>query len=496
MADKMKAALLERAKREKARRAASDPKTNMLEQGMSGVNEGIGNILGAPVDLMTGAINSAAGLAGYDPMIENPVGGSQWINDKALGFSISDTQPQSTGQRVARRVGQEVGASTIPALGLLGRGAGAATTVGRGVDDMARAAQAAPGAFLGAEAAGAVGSGLGGAAAQEIAPQSALAEILGQVVGGGAAAGGMLAANKPTRAPTIDALKARQKAAYNTVDASPAQLTPEATQALQGRVQGRASADGMDPFLAPKASRVADKIGGLETPSISEVEKARRLVGRDVAGAIDPTERALGVGMKDEITDYLSNLQPSQVTGGDPADAIAALGEGRQMTQRIKKSQDINNRIYKAENRAASSGTGGNEVNAIRQNIRQILDDPRKRRGYSKEEIAAMESIVRGTPTQNALRMIGRFSPSAGALPAMAGVTAGAALGPLGAVPSAMGYLAKGGAEKLTRGAVGSLDEMIRSGGTAAGRKLSEAQKSALAALLAAQVANGQAGTQ
>ena len=70
----MQAALLEKAKREKARRA----NTTMTEQTMSGVNEGIAGILGGPVDLMTGAINMGKqglnALAGTDfQPINNPV---------------------------------------------------------------------------------------------------------------------------------------------------------------------------------------------------------------------------------------------------------------------------------------------------------------------------------------------------------------------------------------------------------------------------------------
>ena len=495
MADPLQAALLERARREKARRAGqqpTSPETNILEQSMSGVNEGIGSILGAPVDLATAAINGGGRLFGQeDPLIENPVGGSQWFNEGVLDPTISDTAAQTTAQRYGRRIGQEVGASTIPALGLLGKGQRAAQATTSVIDDLARGAQASPASYLAAETAGSVGSGIGGATAQEVAPNSVLAELLGQTLGGATAVGGMYAASPQPKAPSLGDLQARQSAAYGTVDASPAQLTPQATQALQGRVSGRAAADGMDPFLAPKASRVADRIETLDQPTISEVEKSRRLVGRDVAGAVDPTERAIGVGMKDEITDYLDNLTPQDVTGGDPSEVVSALHEGRDMTRRIKKSQDVNNQLYKAENRAATSGTGGNEVNAIRQNIRQILDNPKKRRGYTKAEIEAMEDIVRGTPTQNALRMMGRFSPTAGALPAMAGVGAGATLGPWGAIPSAAGYLAKGGAEMLTQRSVGKLDELIRNGGPVAAKSLPPSQRSALAALLAAQIANG-----
>ncbi|MGB7241675.1 MAG: hypothetical protein WBC93_06280, partial [Sulfitobacter sp.] len=98
-----------------------------------------------------------------------------------------------------------------------------------------------------------------------------------------------------------------------------------------------------------------------------------------------------------------------------------------------------------------------------------ILDNPKKRRGYSSEEIEAMEQIVRGTPAQNLMRGLGRFSPTSGALPAMAsgGMLTGAAASsnPLLALPPAIGMAAKSGAEYSTKRSVSKLDELIRNKG-------------------------------
>lgn len=480
-----------------AARAArtSAPQTNMVEQSMSGVNEGIGFALGFPVDAATSLINGmfatpqyapemVAGPDGFpepDPnaqitqgsRIESPVGGSETFLN-LLAPTISDRQPQTTGQRFGRRIGQEAGAMAIPG-GAAMRGAKAPLALGA------------------TEAASAVGAGAAGQAVQEVAPGNETADMIASIIGGLTPVGAARSLRPGAKAPTIDELKERQSAAYRAVEASPAQLTPESTQRLQETISERSARDGMDPYLAPKASRTADKIKQMMTPRIAEVEKSRRLVGRDVAGAIDPSESSIGMGMKDEITRYLDNLSPDDVTGGDPTSAVASLREGRDMTRRIKKSEDIDQRLYKAENRAATSGTGGNEVNAIRQNIRQILDDPRKKRNYSTEEIKAMESIVRGTTTQNALRMLGRFSPTSGTLPAMAGggMLAGAAssANPLLAIPSLAAMAAKGGAELATKRAVSDLGSLVRNGGPVAKKRTSQDETRAMISSLLAQSA-------
>ena len=493
----MNAAQKARLRAELRRRRAQDqqPRTNLLEQTMSGVNEGIAGMLGAPVDMAAKVVNGMFSKPKYapemvpgpngmpvpspdaqieqGPQIQSPLAGSDTFLN-LLSPTISDVAPQNAAQRYGRRIGQEGGAMAIPG-GVAMRAAKSPLMLGA------------------AEAASAMGSGIAGQTSQEVAPGNAVADTIASMAGGLSPIGMARSLRPSPQAPTIDELKARQSAAYGAVEASPAQLTPEATQRLQAVVSDRSARDGMDPYLAPKASRTADKIKQMMTPRIAEVEKSRRLVGRDVAGALDPTESGIGMGMKEEITRYLDNISPQDVTGGDPTAAVASLREGRDMTRRIKKSEDIDQRMYKAENRAATSGTGGNEINAIRQNIRQILDDPRKKRNYSAEEIKAMESIVRGTPTQNALRMFGRFSPTSGTLPAMAGggMLAGAAssANPLLAIPSLAAMAAKGGAELSTKRAVSDLGSMIRNGGPMPKKQTSQDEKRAMISSLLAQTA-------
>ncbi|MEX3314010.1 hypothetical protein [Sulfitobacter sp. PS-8MA] len=335
--------------------ARKGQQANVMNQTMSGVNEGIGFALGFPVDAATSLINGMFAKPQYAPemvagpdglpmpdqnaqitqgnQIANPVGGSRTFLN-LLAPTISDTQPQTAGQRFGRRIGQEAGAMAIPG-GLAMRGAKAPLRLGA------------------TEAASAVGAGTAGQVAQEVAPGNETADMIASMIGGLTPIEAARSLRPGAKAPTIDELKERQSAAYDALEASPARLSQESTQRLQDVVSGRAARDGMDPYLAPKASRTADKIKQMMTPRIAEVEKSRRLVGRDVAGALDPTESSIGMGMKDEITRYLDNLSPDDVTGGDPAAAVASLREGRDMTRRIKKSEDIEQRLYKAVNRRA-----------------------------------------------------------------------------------------------------------------------------------------------
>lgn len=484
MDQSLQAALLERAKREKARRVQqSAPQTNMLEQSMSGVNEGIATTLGAPVDLATGALNLGAqginALVGTDfQPIENPVGGSGTFRDM-LAPTISDIAPQTTAQRYGRRIGQEVGATAIPG----------------GV--MARTATA-PAKVIAGGMASATGAGIGGQAAREIAPESDLADLAGSMIGGGvpiATAHGMRSGPK---APTLEQLQTQSDAGYDAVRASNATLSPQSSNDLANSIEGAFGPRVATRKLNPKAAIAADALAGdmRSAPmSIADVDEARQWIGRNVAGSVEKGERAIGMGMKQTIDDHLDALTPADVTGTNrAAEVVDTLKDAREKASRVHKSQLFEAKdtglVAKGLRRAATSGTGGNEINAIRQNVRRVLENPKLRRGYNADELQAMRDIADGTPTQNALRLLSRLAPTSGALPlggfaGSMGAT-GATGNPLFMVPSGVGYAAKAMGERSTRRQVEGLGELIRNGAPLPKKGLSEVEQRMLAQLISA----------
>jgi len=191
--------------------------TNLTEQGMSGVNETIASVLGAPIDFANWAgdlpakgINAAFGT-NLKTSADLPTGMGtaesyrQGMTD--LGM-ISETQPQTTGQRYARRIGQEVGAAVIPGGAML-RTAQAPLRVAAGIG------------------ASAVGAGAAGQTSREIAPNSDTADMIASMVGGGIAPmTGHMMTPKP-RAPSLPELGASRDAGYDAVRRSNAALTPQ-----------------------------------------------------------------------------------------------------------------------------------------------------------------------------------------------------------------------------------------------------------------------------
>ena len=139
---------------------------------------------------------------------------------------------------------------------------------------------------------------------------------------------------------------------------------------------------------------------------------------------------------------------------------------------------------------AATTGTGGNQVNANRQNIRAIYDRERdltksgRRSGYTPDEMAAMARVVHGTPGSNVARALGRMAPSSGALPmammgyggaggvGMAGLTGNPVLA-LPAIAGGVGEISKALAGKMTQKQIDSLMATILNGGRVPGQSAS-----------------------
>ena len=158
------------------------------EAGIEGFNQGLAQILAAPTDIINFLL-SKAGIEGSERFL----GSSQALIQNMEALRISATPSQETlGERIAGRVGQEVGAS-VPVLGVVGRTARTlpiiAPTAPKLLDPILRPAVTAPGRTAAVETGLAVTAGAGGAAALEVTEEAGpgtrlAAEITGQLVGG------------------------------------------------------------------------------------------------------------------------------------------------------------------------------------------------------------------------------------------------------------------------------------------------------------------------
>lgn len=408
-----------------------------------GTQSGIANMLGFPVDSLTGAINGVGSLTGLWDEISNPVGGSATFDAMFAPLNESIPEPQTTTERYARRIGEDVGgAAAMAPLGL----------------PVAMAKGMAP-KYIAAETASALGSGVAGQTAREAFPDNPWADIAASLLGGGLAGLGTVKAlgaggEAATVRPGIEDQKMRAADAYGEVRADQRVLPQDSVDDMALGVSGRMDAERINPRLQPGSSAILDAI--LQDSSgpmrIEDVENLRRMTQQGLPLTAAPTDQRLAGMMADEITAYLDNLD-------DPV--ADALVDGRNATRRYKAAESIDAASTKAARRAASTGSGGNEINAMRQNLRSVLDSPRKSRSFTPAEREMMDAVVRGDTGQNAMRSLSRFAPTSGGLSAMLGV-GGAMASPAIALPvMAVTELAKAGGERSTRNQIAALLQSI-----------------------------------
>ena len=105
--------------------------------------------------------------------------------------------------------------------------------------------------------------------------------------------------------------------------------------------------------------------------------------------------------------------------------------------------------------------------NTLRQRVASLLDEVDKGRikGFSAEEIKAMNEFAAGTPTRNSVRLVANILGGGGG---MATLLAGGIAGAAGGYPAAVALPAAGIGAKMTQNALGrramtKLDETVRS---------------------------------
>ena len=288
----------------------------MAENTVSAAN----SVLGAPVDFASMVLNAPAHLfnipaklAGYEgvqPPVQNPVGGSQWLQNRtadvagavAPGYAPiaeTDMTPWERGVKNATEFG---------AQGMAG-GAGLARTAATRLaspnilprlgDSMLKTYGERPVAAVAMDTGAGMGSGIGATIAQEHAPDSPVAEFLGSLVGApvGAGAtrmaeglGGMLK-GLFDRAASTGALGSSQKARVDSTVIPNDPNTPlvpvrgkvadQAAEALQGVASNKEQAVGN----LGESMRMFDREGmpqptaGLQTNDIGVIgleQSARR----------------------------------------------------------------------------------------------------------------------------------------------------------------------------------------------------------------------------
>lgn len=342
-----------------------------------------------------------------------------------------------------------------------GLAAGAAVPVGGSANAFAQAPRAVN-ALRGAGAAALTGGVYGatdrgsfgertGAAFKEATNPLNLA--LG-AVGGSLATRGKPKPAKAAPAPSLEQLQGQRDAAYKAVEQSGHRFSNEEMVGLLSDMRSELGKVRFDPDFHPRAGRMMEKLAqrvdeGV-TPTLAELDDLRKFIGENVSSVSDRTERMMGRKMTGAIDRFIES-----VDGG------AELVNARRLHGKVRKTETVQAGLARAERQAGKSGSGGNIDNAIRQQMDRVLQTTPN---LTAEEREALETIVMGSKGQNALRQLGKFSPSGNGLSQWFNLGAVATAGPAGGALPVAGFAAKAAADNITRKRVQGLIELIARG--------------------------------
>lgn len=309
--------------------------------------------------------------------------------------------------------------------------------------------------LVGAATAAGYGFGEGEAGTSNRATQAAVSAPLGAI--GGAAIGGLgegfsaaIGALRSRRMPadtlpTIEGLKAEAGALYEAARQSGAVVPESTVKGMASNIGTKLKAEGFDKMLHPRVNAVLQRLSSeAGDKSLADLEILRR-VAAGAANSIEPDERRLASMVLDGIDDAVESM------GGDAAPLKAA----REVWSRMRRMETIETAIEKAS-------LQDDFASGLRSQFKVLLRNPRRLRGFSEADIAAMRAIAKGQGGAGLLSGLGRrLSPSS--ITGLA-LTGGAGFGGAGfgaaAIPAAgMGMKRLGDA--LTTGAARNLSQRV-----------------------------------
>jgi hypothetical protein len=306
---------------------------------------------------------------------------------------------------------------------------------------------AASGAF-----GGAYGAGESEGAADRLA-EGAKGMAMGSLFGAGAATaitygtrGFRRIMGRAMQKPTVEGLRAAKAAAYRAVDDAGEVFDPAELTALHQKASQAIDATN---YVADTDTQTRAVLTLLERNStkpltMGQLDKLRQSFWRRYNAAPEQ------VGILDAI-DAIDELVASR---GSTSDLVQAA---RAANSQYKKAELLDRAFKKAEDQTASTGSGGNILNKYRQAVTAIVNDPKRAKWFTQEELATMQKVIDGSFGENVLRRIGKMAPSGNGLMTFLNVLGGVTVGPEFLAVAGVGAGAKAVSDASARAKVDAL---------------------------------------
>ena len=487
---------------------------NLLAQGVQGATLGWGDEARAAIGAARDVIKNPFGNRGFNDYynLEKAMQDEQ-LKDASKSTGMAGTAAEIAGSFLpGSMIGKGVGAlasrafpaatqtaqaaSNLPAIAgateaslpaLASLQPAATTAAQRGLSGLPRAMVE-----------GGIAGGIQGAGDDSNATYGGILGAAGGGLGYGLGKGLERLASATNTAPRVSQAASTQdienaaQAAYDRFTNAGGVFTQQGLNDLAGSVRNRLTEMQWQPELAPKVtafnramerarvgSGAPSGTAGLsQTATPGQILNLRK-IARKISDSKDATESAYGQAIKDEIDNFLATPKEgnfASLDGSAPQEQLASdLSEANRLWTQFSKADAVDEAFDKALNRAGSTYSGGNENNAIRQNLRSYWEK-RGRKGFTPDENAAFQLAVRGGQVENAARMLGKLAPSRGGLSTWANIGAGAGTGGATLPITALAEGAKVVGDRATRRNLEEVSRVIRGGGVRRNTNVSPSQ--------------------
>ena len=243
---------------------------------------------------------------------------------------------------------------------------------------------------------------------------------------------------------------------FRQLDRAGASITPDGMRRLANavRVQLDDPDIGFEPAMHPAANgvlKMLERHARDGTPmQLSTYRSLLKRMGRVSATGKNGGENAFAAGkVKDVLTRALDD--DGIVAGGDlgPGEARALLSAANDLWRRSRIANGIDDAIKSARDDAGASGSGGNMENRLRAEAKRLMKNQGQFMGQDTRD--ALQSIVRGKPTRNAMRIFYKVAdPTTGGLSGMLNTGSAYASGGATLPLNAAGYGTRKTSEALT----------------------------------------------
>ena len=207
--------------------------------------------------------------------------------------------------------------------------------------------------------------------------------------------------------------------------------------------------------------------------TVGAINEVYKELGRLANNPNSPSKSSAANYVQRSLDDFHFNIKSDDIVTNatNPAEAAKILKEARGNAAAGFRSDKITDLLKSAQRKTSAAGSGRNIDNQLRSRLVSFIESKKGSRGLSKVEQQAVDDVIAGKPTTNALRYFGNLMGGGGGIMSSAQQVGAGALGfsvagvpglALAAVPPALGAAARQIGGGQTRRRVENLDELFR----------------------------------